>query len=185
MLNRKVLFLDMDGVIVDFFKGMKKITGKDPPKSGEEYNIYLMDTPIEPFDYDFWFNLDKTPEADMIINHAIGHFGLEHIIILSKPIKTRGCRDAKEDWIAKHYPDLADNVFLGKKKWKLASATNILLDDHNENHYEFIKHGGRSVLFPRPWNDMAHVLNPLHYVFDQLTGNISEVAHEYIGHHSE
>jgi len=163
-MKSKVIFLDMDGVLVDFFTGMKRYTGKEPPRSHVEYLEYLHNTPREQFGYDFWSTLPKTEECDMIINHIMQTYTLEHTIILTKPIDTHGCIDGKIDWLKKNAPQLANSFFIGNKKWKLASKESILIDDFDSNIQEFEKHGGLTITVPRPWNSKSWCTDIIGYL---------------------
>ena len=150
----------MDGVIADFIGGVCDWFKVEDPYERPEMKgswdvVSALGMAEEEFwktlGYDFWINLKKTPEADDIVCELTEFFGEENICILTSPCATKGCRDAKQDWIAHHFPQFKDQVYLGKNKRYVAHPQSFLLDDYDRNVEIFSKRG-HALLFPRPWN---------------------------------
>ena len=154
----KTLYLDLDGVVVDFVRGVFKWYGKPAP--------CLMDIPWD-FDgqmgmsrnkfwegltYDFWANLPFTPEGSMLLDKVESVFH-ENVAIITSPPYTDGAVQGKIDWVKKNLPKYTRRTFVGNEKWLLAGENKILLDDHDKNTEPFVTHGGKAVLVPRPWNE--------------------------------
>lgn len=156
--------LDMDGVITDFIGAINKVHRKenpfDDPKNRGVYAVEkLWKMTAKEFwkpadSMEFWEGLEKTPEADWIVDIVIGRFGLNNVAILTAPSLFDGCMAAKKRWMERHYPLLAKRIIFcaaGVKEF-LAGPNKVLVDDRDSNIIEFQKAGGVGVLVPRPWN---------------------------------
>lgn len=54
-------------------------------------------------------------------------------------------------------------------KHMLAGVDRILVDDSDENVYDFREHGGRAIIFPQPWNMVGYFSNErVEYVRKEL-----------------
>jgi 5'(3')-deoxyribonucleotidase len=158
----KVL-LDMDGVIADFVAGACAHHGianpwDRPEMLGEWDFMKALPEGMSATTFwgslglDFWANLDKTSEADELVEYLEQRFGEENICILSSPCLTPGCVEGKLLWIKKHYPRLARSYLFGPRKEFCARPNTLLIDDLDHNVWKFREHGGAAILFPRPWN---------------------------------
>lgn len=137
------LYLDMDGVLADFFGGLeshfKVAHWKQIPKT-EESIMGLKGT-------DFFNTLDMYPNAESLLNFAMdyGNWG-----ICSSPLK--GDRDNsaywKRVWLQRHFclPDIDKLIFTGQKENyavnKFDGSPNILVDDKPDNITRWIAKGG-------------------------------------------
>lgn len=165
----KVL-VDIDGVVADFVAGAMKLHGKpypygDPANRGEHgWNIEkLWDIPPHvfwsPMEFDFWADLDPTPEADAIIKILMDEFGLSNLCFLTSPISASGCVEGKRAWVGRHFSDIPILFSVRSHapestppKQFLASDESLLIDDYTVNVENFWNAGGEAFLFPRPWN---------------------------------
>jgi hypothetical protein len=108
--------------------------------------------------YDFWANLDWTPEGQGLVKQVEELVGQENIGILTAPQDTTGCVDGKRAWIKKHLPKYTKQLVVTPAKTLFAAPKKILVDDHDPNITKFTKTpqglptGGSGVLIPRPWN---------------------------------
>ena len=142
------LYLDMDGVIADFFTGFANRFGKDHWKliqDKEKAIIQLQGT-------DFFYNLDTFDSSKKLVEFArsIGDWG-----ICSSPL--RGDRDNsaywKRRWLEKNkmMPPIDKLIFTGmKEKWatnKLDGSPNILVDDKPTNISRWKDKGGIGILY--------------------------------------
>lgn len=160
------LLLDMDGVLVDFVGGCSRAHGRESPYEhgmgrGEWDMAALWKISDDEFweptnSYDFWFNLEKTREADAILGLANSIFGTENVAILSSPSSHPECIEAKIDWLDKHYPqfDHGKRVVFTYSKGFVAGPNRFLIDDRDKNIKEFNAQGGNAIYCPRPWNKM-------------------------------
>lgn len=164
MIDR--ILLDMDGVLVDFIGGAKKLHNVHVPNHPhvpatqteqapwEIEPIFGMSAPElwDPMGRSFWANLDPLPQMPSIVGQLEARFGEENICLLTSPIRTDGCIDGKMDWIKKHLPQYRRRFLVGPAKQFCASERHALVDDHAKNIEAFKDAGGYTFLSPAPWN---------------------------------
>lgn len=165
MPNQLKLLLDMDGVIVDYCKGVCELHNRPNPyvhlvnrgrfDMAQIWNI-KQDNFFEGCEHDFWANLDFMPDGPKILEMVESKFGLENICLLSSPTRNLTCISGKLDWINKHIPQYSRSFLFGPQKHFCAHIDNVLIDDKDENVDDFIRHGGRAFLLPRHWNRAHH-----------------------------
>jgi 5'(3')-deoxyribonucleotidase len=157
------LLLDMDGVLDDFVGGASKAHSRTSPYEDDQghgvfdmeklWGISTNDFWAKCQGYNFWFWMEKTKEADEIVNLATAYFGVDNIAILTSPSDPdRECVEAKRDWIKKYYPQFSKRIIFGSAKEFLAGPERVLIDDRDRNVEDFRAAGGATVLVPRPWN---------------------------------
>lgn len=166
MIPRDKCFLDMDGVIADFMGSLCRVHGKTNPYEDAKA-LGCWDTeqlwgisekefwaPIAGNSLEFWQGIEKTKEADEIVELVSNAFGPANVVILTAPSSDHGSVPGKRDWIERHYPQFKKRMIFATASAKqfMASSTSVLVDDKDSNVAEFIRAGGHSVLVPRPWN---------------------------------
>jgi hypothetical protein len=169
----KQLFLDMDGVIVDFDAGVRRkyhvdwypTEWKIPyAKFGTDFKTFWagLDSGV------FWNRLPWTKDGKRI--QAIVE-PMRPVILTAAamPFAVPG----KLMWLKREYPAaikdrrvLICNGHAGKAA--VAGPGKILIDDKNENIDEWEKAGGMGILYPRPWNRNADHPYPLEYLVAML-----------------
>lgn len=161
----KILYVDLDGVLVDFIGGWMdhySIKNRKPVTKwnfGEDYGLDRIDfyKSITSLPISFWSNLNPTTWAFKLLrslSQAVGSFECDKIMLLSHSV-SEDCRIGKQLWVNKHFPQLGDSLITvsdSKLKTKFANGNCTLIDDKFENCVDFVKSGGRSWLFARPWN---------------------------------
>lgn len=161
----KILYVDLDGVLVNFIDGWMdhhSIESRKPVTKwnfGEDYGLNRKDfyKSIISLPISFWSNLNPTPWAFELIdrlNEGIGFFKCDKIMFLSHSVSEE-CRIGKQLWANKHFPKFGDSLITvpdSKLKAKFANENCTLIDDKPQNCEDFIKAGGSSYLFARPWN---------------------------------
>lgn len=159
---RKVL-LDLDGVLVDFVRGMCESHGRENPFDSGHTDYYLEKAwgmPESEFwapsdCSEWWAELPKTEEADDIVDLVERYFGMENVCILTSPTLSPLSLAGKVEWIKKHYPEYSRKFLIGPQKHFCANPYNVLIDDHEINIQKFRDHHGIGILVPRPWNSAA------------------------------
>lgn len=177
--NMKIL-LDMDGVLADFLAGASKVHKRPLPYDRPEalgrwdteelWGITPKQfwTPIDAT-VGFWKGLDKTAEADAIVQLACEAVGRKNVAILTAPSQWPGCISEKLEWIGQYYPYLKGRVIFGSAKEFMASPNRILVDDKDLNISAFEDAEGHGVLVPRLWNSAHSKANrTLEIVQDKL-----------------
>jgi len=162
MSNHKV-FLDMDGVIADFTRGALEYVGLSiPPFKTLRWDfINQLGLPVETFwrtlsHKDFWANLPVLEDGRELYNIIADVVGPGNIVVLSSGIVEGSC-DGKRLWLRRHFPLLEKTAVFGSVKDQLAAPCKILVDDHQANIDAFRAAGGRAIIVPRPWNELAYL----------------------------
>jgi FMN phosphatase YigB (HAD superfamily) len=150
-MSKYKIYCDMDGVLVDFNKGYKELTGED--LTGEHRNDTDFWDPITKAGYDFWFNLEWVPDGKQLWNYIKKH----EPKILSAPSREEVSRVAKHDWIEKELPGTHLILRSAKHKKDFAAPTSILIDDRLDNIQGWRDAGGIGI----------HHINTKHTI-DQL-----------------
>jgi len=151
-----IVFLDLDGVLVDFNKTATKILGVEyPPKKWHWYE----DTPggFEKINNacttHFWANLDWTPDGHDIFRLVVSYVKPENIYFLTCPMPNLESATGKAIWVNKHLPVYNKRLIITcAPKHLFAGPDKLLIDDKDENVINFARKGGSSILVPRPWN---------------------------------
>lgn len=162
MKKDKMIFLDLDGVLVDLFSG---IENKFSLKSGSLYKSkYAHDIHLElkmtEEDFwdkldtvDFWQSLPKFPHSDDLVMACINSPYKTNILTAPSKIALN-CASGKLEWIEKHYPFFIKEgrVTITNNKSLLAGPSRVLIDDTSKKIREFVENGGRGILFPQQYN---------------------------------
>ncbi len=181
-MTKPLIILDQDGVVDDFVGGACKAHGRPNPYfSGENTGVFEMIkawgitkeqfwAPIDAMGKAFWLGLEKTPEADAIVERALAVAGPGRVIFLTAPSDDPGCVPGKRERSERNYPGIPV-VFAGAKdKHYLAGPGRYLFDDKDSNVVEFSKAGGIGVTVPRPWNKLhgRNCLDHVTYAFNSI-----------------
>jgi hypothetical protein len=168
------IFLDMDGVIVDFDQGVR-----------DEYNAQWWyptewKIPYKQLGTDFesfWQNMDSSWFWETLCWTEDG----KRIVALLEPFKPcilsaslmPQATAGKLLWLKSNYPATVKDgraiIVSGHAgKAAIAGPGKILIDDKNENIDEWEAAGGIGILYPRPWNRFANAKYPLEYLCSAL-----------------
>jgi len=158
---RATLYVDMDGVLVDFVRGVKLLTGIDwnAPVSRQEKlarNHRVFECP------NFWENLPPTRDFHTLWNYVVPY---EPHILTAVPRGINGeppsessqryAREGKWIWCEKYLGIPKDHFHAVFREHKQNYATkienrnvisNILIDDTNQNIQEWMKNRGIGIL---------------------------------------
>lgn len=141
-----LIFVDLDGVLVDLVGGLSQRVGKDLTDRNLfelEYRKFVKET--EPWALSqFWSKLPPTPDCEKLWSAFKGYKPL----ILSS---VSGCINAvygKELWCWTNLGIPSDRVFLSQKspdKALYASKKSLLIDDYEKNIIGFREAGGMAI----------------------------------------
>ena len=122
------IYCDMDGVLVDFDKGYKELTGEDLIAGVHRNDTDFWD-PINKAGYDFWIKLEWTGDGKRLWKY------IEKYVpeILSAPSRQNDSRVAKHDWVERELPGTHLILRSAKHKKDFATPTSILIDDRLDN----------------------------------------------------
>ena len=152
------VFLDMDGVLVDFFTGVNEVF--NIPKPPHRYNWFE--------DYDvtweqlnkvcgarFFSNLDWMSDGREIEEAVRVKFGSNNVYLVTLPMSNSESWTGKVEWVNKRLSIYNKRLTISTApKSLLAGPDTLLIDDRDENIAEFIATGGSGILVPRPWNEL-------------------------------
>ncbi len=171
------LFIDMDGVFVDFIGGAlkwfcsDKTIEKDWPKGvwgDDKVFQHMFGVGMKEFweslNERFWYNLDYTEDGKDFLKY-VKQF---EPCVLTSPAWTGAT--GKQHWLKKNEPDIFHDrrYLIGPAKSWCASSMAVLIDDSEANCKAFTEAGGTAILFPRPWNLFHSVKDPLAFVIRTL-----------------
>lgn len=153
------VFLDMDGVLVDFRRGVCEAFDRDDPSTNwifwENWKGVTTKDVDAICDIFFWDLLDWTSEGICIEQAVRQKFSPENIYLLTTPMPNSGSGTGKLRWIKRCMPWAYNRTILSyAPKSLFAGPDTLLIDDKDENIEEFRAAGGQSILVPRLWNEL-------------------------------
>lgn len=157
------VYVDMDGVIADFFGGLAKYAEVDHWKSIQDKEKTISGLRGT----DFFYTLDMFPTSERLIDFVKEVSDLDWGIC-SSPL--RGDRDNsaywKRVWLQEmgFMPSIDRLIFTGTKEkyaWSMLDGRpNILIDDKPENIKRWNDTGGIGILYQANENDLEEELFP-------------------------
>lgn len=154
------VYVDMDGVIADFFGEAIKMA--EFPV-GEWNNIDQREVrsilnSIK--GTEFFYNLAKFPTTNTLLQSVINIAG--SFSILSSPIggDEENCKNMKLKWLEDNIPFDIDEVIITHDKPKYAQG-NILIDDYGVNVRRWEAAGGYGIKYQADENSLSDVIIPL------------------------
>ena len=161
MTVKRKVYVDMDGVIADFFKALEIKYGVQHWK-----DINIAQSISELKGTDFFGTIPKFETSDKLVSH-IDKLTKGEWIILSSPLRYDNKNSAfwKRHWLDKHNYNPSDAIFTGRKeKYAINRAYtkgNILIDDKPDNIQKWIDKGGIGILYQANQDS-------LDYLYDKL-----------------
>lgn len=166
-LNRFTVFLDMDGVVVDWYNGFEQLF-KDDLSEDEKRTLrayfrkhqFVEDCPIRPREFweewknrsninngFWWITLKPLPWAKQLYEELYDCGFVEEVAFLTSPGKDYTlCWEQKREWL-KHYIG-TDNIVITPYKYHCAKPSAILIDDTQKHIDQFAEHGGHAFRWP-------------------------------------
>lgn len=163
-MNLNECYIDLDGVLVDFWGGIVKQYPelKDYYKKKENLgtNDWAKTVGLnqaefwKPLEHDWWSSLKWTDEGREIVAILKERFGFENCFICTASSQNFGSPSGKMAWLKRHLPQFfyKMQIFICKPKWKLAKEGRIIIDDKFSTCDKFEKNGGVAYRLPRKWN---------------------------------
>lgn len=169
------IFVDLDGVLVDFIGGIHRALG---------VNYDINNYPYEPGKWDiledipgirhlaqadkkcnteFWRGLNWMYDGKKIWEIIKSKFSPSDIYLLTTPMPNLGSYRGKMLWINREMPEVKkDHVIVTQAEKSLfvqSIGRTILVDDRDKNIIDFSIKGGTGILLPRPWNSYNAIFN--------------------------
>ena len=162
------LYLDMDGVIADFFGAYEKKFNVSHWKDVEDPLLAIMSLKNTN-----WFDtLDVFPTTFKLVK-AVREIAGRDYGICSSPITGDENNSAywKRVWLTRHglLPEIPNLIFT-KEKWKFANERvsgepNILVDDKYDNIKQWEAAGGIGIRYQANENDVDDLINDIRYAY--------------------
>tara|TARA_B100001093_G_scaffold500429_1_gene550882 strand:- start:625 stop:1185 length:561 start_codon:yes stop_codon:yes gene_type:complete len=180
-MKKYEIYLDLDGVCIDFLTSAFEIQGYDPEmifakwkatQPGELFpTLSIEKNPLEFFtdealgEEKFWREL-KAYKWFSLLYTELSSFG--NVMFLSAPSGAPGCLSGKHHWLTDYFGANFSEYIFTKHKDRLAHERAILIDDMPFNVSAFKARGGRAFLFPRIWNKLHSICEPTGYVLSNV-----------------
>jgi hypothetical protein len=142
------IYCDMDGVLVDFDKGYKALTGKetshvDVQGKNEFWGIFKQGLENKKMsEKDYWANLEWMPDGKELWNHIKQY----KPTLLSAPSRDPQSRWGKRIWVKKNIPGTPLILAAAPMKKNYARKNAILIDDRVSNINDWNNAGGIGIL---------------------------------------
>lgn len=148
-----IVFVDLDGVLVDLQKGFADLTEKPYKKLSHQsfskiIQKYLKNLSVKQI-INFWSHLPETKECKQLWS-KLSQF---QPIILTACGNCEATCKGKKEWCKKHLGLENARVFCSKnskEKQFYASPKSILIDDYDSNIEQFNNAGGHGILHTHP-----------------------------------
>lgn len=147
-IERNTIFIDMDGVLADFYGYVDEITGinsRKPSKNEKELIWCLLESSH------FFLKLKPLPNSDTILATAI-NTGADVQLLSAKPYRAK-CPTASSDkkkWFKRFFPRYNSiNINISPTSWDKivwCRPGDILIDDLEENIKRWRNTGGIGIL---------------------------------------
>ena len=177
--EQPIVYLDMDGVLADFFHEYAKLAGvpendrgrhdyhKIPPNLREPVIQQMVGT-------DFFYRLPKFTSADRLVSMVVQLFG--KYSICSSPLRGdhENSRVQKTRWIQDNLSPQPETIVIAPRKGKYAKqpdgTPNILIDDRGSNITEWEASGGIGIKYQADENGLDVVARGLRRAVEILRG---------------
>lgn len=164
------VYLDMDGVLADFFHEYAKLAGVPANKYGKHDYRSIPPAKADPtldkmVGTDFFARLPKFPSTDKLVNIVVDAAGSYNIC--SSPLRGdhEGSAKYKGAWIKKHLNPQPQHVYITPNKAKYAKNAdgmpNVLIDDRGSNISAWEAAGGIGIKYQADENSFKVILDGL------------------------
>jgi 5'(3')-deoxyribonucleotidase len=157
MIEKQILFIDMDLVLADFYKSplfqKTDVIQHNPARMYEEY---------------FFETLPVVEGALWAVRMLMPHYDIH---VLTQPVKeTHYSYSEKAAWIWKWFPELSANLHLTQQKELLSGEGRILIDDnHAKWSDKWVSQGGKFIHFKYEIDDARMNRQEWERIVDELT----------------
>lgn len=146
---RKVIYFDMDGVLVDFYTKAKEITAPSKTQFWKQ---------VSQIGLSFWITMDEIKGMKDIIL-ALDLKDVEVNVLSKLPITdTANALAGKALWLSKHYPNIFTHVILTKGNKRAFAKDCLLIDDKETNVESWNLKGGKAYLFKGDIKELTEVI---------------------------
>ena len=160
--NEPTVFLDMDGVLVDFFSAFAKLANVEHWKEMDAQRLQGVLDKIVGSDY--FAKLPKTNACDSIVEMIIDFAGAYSI--LSSPLRGDIANSTKHKraWVMDNLSPQPTTTIIVRDKSQYAllnGVQNILIDDRENNIHKWQEAGGYGIKYQANENDLSVISGAL------------------------
>ena len=161
-INEPTVFLDMDGVLVDFFGAFAKLANVEHWKQMDSER--LQDVLRKVVGSDFFAQLPKTNACDSIVEMVVEFAG--SYCILSSPLRgdIANSTSHKRVWVMDNLSPQPFKTIIVRDKSQYAllnGVQNILIDDREDNINKWQEAGGCGIKYQANENDLSVISGAL------------------------
>ena len=162
------ILLDLDGVLADWVSAVIRLFGRHPADviSSWPHGVYDLAEVLGVSEAEmwrrvhaggagFWATLEIYPWAHDLLDTCRKH---ARTTILPSPSRDPSSLAGKVQWLDRHFGcgDHFRDYLVGPDKAAAAHRGALLIDDRDSMCKTFREHGGRTIVFPQPWNSTWH-----------------------------
>jgi hypothetical protein len=140
------IFLDMDGVLVNFDEQFQELTGMMPREFESKYSSDEFWEKIDGAGVGFWRGMKWMPGGEALYNRASQ---FDHAL-LSSPSRSEVSKIGKRLWRRDKTPNTKLILARSYNKRKYAAPNHILIDDRADNIQQWRDAGGIGILYKSP-----------------------------------
>ena len=160
--NKPTVFLDMDGVLVDFFNAFAKLANVKHWKQMDPQR--LQDVLNKIVGSDYFAKLPKTNTCDSIVEMVVDFAG--SYSILSSPLRGDIANSTKHKraWVMDNLSPQPTTTIIVRDKSQYAlinGVQNILIDDRANNIHKWKEAGGYGIKYQANENDLSVISGAL------------------------
>ena len=137
------IFLDMDGVLVNFDEQFKELTGEYPKQYEQTHTPDEFWEAIDSAGVGFWRGMKWMPGGEALYNRAAKH---DHVL-LSSPSRSEVSKIGKRLWRRDKTPNTKLILSRSYLKKNYAAPNHILIDDRESNIKQWRDAGGIGILY--------------------------------------
>jgi hypothetical protein len=137
------IYLDMDGVIVDFDKQFKELTGMGPREFESNFGKEKFWEKITQAGVGFWRGMEWMPGGQELYDRVSKH----NHFLLSAPSQDESSKIGKRMWRRDNTPSTRLILSSAKNKPNYADKSNILIDDRADTINAWKANGGIGILY--------------------------------------
>ena len=161
-VNEPTVFLDMDGVLVDFFNAFAKLANVKHWKQMDPQR--LQDVLNKIVGSDYFAKLPKTNACDSIVEMVVDFAG--SYSILSSPLRGDIANSTKHKraWVMNNLSPQPTTTIIVRDKSQYAlinGVQNILIDDRANNIHKWKEAGGYGIKYQANENDLSVISGAL------------------------
>lgn len=133
------IYCDLDGVLVDFDRGYRELTGI-PPSQVQDVEMFWK--PIAQAGAKWWAELEWMPDGKVLWNYIKKY----NPPLLSAPSQEQSSRIGKAAWVRRELPNVQLLLKPADQKDQYATPNSILIDDKQKNIDQWNQAGGIGIL---------------------------------------